>query len=97
MKCYYGAFQSLGTWDDHFEGHRVGAVVKVLRPMLFNNLAMASSSLSKLAGVNLDEAFAEGFVNNDPLFKRSVSRYVHADPADAGAPDLVLTTLTKRR
>lgn len=89
MKCYHGTAQSLSGRARHMEGHRVGAVVKMLRYTLWLHWAIDSSSLSDLARLSLDEAFAEGFVNGDPLLLRSVSRYLDADPADVGAPDLV--------
>lgn len=97
MQCFHGVVQSVGNWDRHFEGHRVGAVVKVMNPKLFNSLAVMSISVSELANFNLDEAFAEGYIKGDPLFIRSVSSYVETDPVDAGAPDLVAITQTRRR
>lgn len=89
MKCFYGVVKGLGSQNNHIEGHRVGAVVKLQHYMLWFHWAIDSSKLSALAGLNLDEAFAEGFVNGDPLLLKSVSRYRNADPATVGAPDFI--------
>lgn len=89
MHCYFGIVNSLGDVQNHLEGHRISAVVKLVRPLLWTHLAMASSKLSDLAMLNLDEAFAEGYVNGDPVFKKSVSNYLSSDPTSVGAPRLV--------
>lgn len=104
MKCYFGAVKSVDNsmLALHTKGHESGERLKAVRPAYYYSLAWMFEHVSQLAYLSPDEAFAEGFViamtrpndSNGALLKRSVSRYLDADPpsangTNAGAPDLI--------
>lgn len=104
MRCYFGAVKSVDSsmLALHTRGHEIGETIKVLRPAYYYSLAWMFGRVSQLAYLNPDEAFAEGYViamtkpsdSNGALLKRSVSRYLNADPSvlskvEDGAPGLL--------
>lgn len=94
MTCFSGRIEGLDKSRlIHMEGHLYGDILRLEQRVQWASMAMLFTDVSRLARMNLECAFAEGYVIgkcnktdiNGQMLMRSVSRYlnVNADPNPA--------------